>query len=237
MSENICISNVTKRFEDGFRVEINDLSLLRGRIYGLIGPNGAGKTTSMKCLCGLAKLDSGQILIDDHPMLLGNEETNRMLGTNFIDMEGLIGFTLQEIYDEQKFYFGLSSIPTLESLLQQVELNVETTFYFDNMSLGMKQRFLLVLTFLHNPQVVFLDEPFNGLDPDGHRLFVKLIKHYSQECIIVISSHGLNDLEGFIHAAIFIENGYVKDTKSIETITNTYNGGLSDYYDRQKTIV
>lgn len=237
MGKNMCITNLTKQFEDGFRIEIKELSLSCGRIYGLIGPNGAGKTTSMKCLCGLVNLDSGQISIDGQPISLKKEETKRIVGTNFIDMDGLSGFTLQEIYDEQKFYLELSSIPSLENLLQQVELNVVPSLLFEKMSLGMKQRFLLALSFLHKPQIVFLDEPFNGLDPDGHRLFVNLIKRYSQDCIIVISSHGLNDLEEFIHSAIFIENGYVKDTLSIETIVHTYNGGLSDYYDRQKTLI
>lgn len=102
------------------------------------------------------------------------------------------------------------------------------------MSLGMKQRFLLGMATIHNPSIILLDEPFNGLDPDGVDLFIRNIKELSEDRILIISSHVLRDLELFLDEIIFIDQGIVKESKSMIEIEQEYEKGLKEYYDEQK---
>ena len=102
------------------------------------------------------------------------------------------------------------------------------------MSLGMKQRFLLGLATAHNPSLVLLDEPFNGLDPDGVELFIENVKTLSENRVLIISSHILRDMETFLDDVIFIEKGNVQEPKSMVEIREEYREGLKEYYDEQK---
>jgi ABC-2 type transport system ATP-binding protein len=215
---------------------VENLTLDATKIYGLVGPNGAGKTTLMKSLCGLLVADSASIFLDDLPLDLSDRQLLKKIGTNFSDMTSLNDLTLIEIYRDHLFYYDIENAISLERLLDDVKLTVNPDLKFGKMSLGMKQRFLLGLTFLHQPDIVILDEPFNGLDPDGVVLFINIIKSFLEDRIILISSHQLSELESFVDEVIFIDNGKTKNTSSIDTIKSSYQGGLKAYYAEQKLI-
>ncbi|EKJ5046740.1 ABC transporter ATP-binding protein, partial [Enterococcus faecalis] len=86
----------------------------------------------------------------------------------------------------------------------------------------------------HNPSLVLLDEPFNGLDPDGVELFIENVKTLSENRVLIISSHILRDMETFLDDVIFIEKGNVQEPKSMVEIREEYREGLKEYYDEQK---
>lgn len=98
----------------------------------------------------------------------------------------------------------------------------------------MKQKVLLGLATAHNPSLVLLDEPFNGLDPDGVELFIENVKTLSENRVLIISSHILRDMETFLDDVIFIEKGNVQEPKSMVEIREEYREGLKEYYDEQK---
>lgn len=229
------ITELYKTTSEHFRLNIEQLDLYSDTIYGLIGPNGSGKTTLLKCICGLLIPDSGTINYTDDLSQAPAMIDLGMIGTNFIDLDGLNSLSLDEIYWDQVVYHHLLDPPLLQELLNDVALNVSGTLIFRKMSLGMKQRFMLGISLLSDPQIILLDEPFNGLDPDGVQLFIECLKSQINDRIIVISSHGLEDLETFIHSVIFIENGEPREPLLLETIKNKGMGGLRDYYDKQKS--
>ncbi|MFC6347575.1 ABC transporter ATP-binding protein [Vagococcus carniphilus] len=232
--QTIKINNLHKNLSDSFNLIVNDLNLEVGKIYGLVGPNGAGKTTLMKCLCGLLRPDDGMFEIDDEKVEVADSKILSQVGTNFVNSDSLKGFSLEDIYNDHVFYYGLNNLITIEKLLDEVGLSVNKKMKFNTMSLGMKQRFLLGLSTVHNPSLVLLDEPFNGLDPDGVDLFIENVRSLSKGRVLIVSSHVLRDMETFLDDVIFIERGKVLKAKPMHEIRNEYKEGLKDYYDEQK---
>lgn len=232
--QQIHINKLYKQINNTFNLNVESLNLEAGKVYGLIGPNGAGKTTIMKCLCGLLRPEYGQIEMDDKLIDVQNIDLLNTIGTNFINMDSLKGVSLDDIYQDHIFYYGLRQSKSINELLRDVDLNVGGATLFNTMSLGMKQRFLLGLSTLHDPSLILLDEPFNGLDPDGVDLFIAHVKSLSENRVIVISSHVLRDMETFLDEVIFIENGNIMKTTSMSDIRGDYKDGLKDYYDEQK---
>lgn len=232
--ETINIKQLIKTMKSSFSLNVSNLDLHSGKIYGLVGPNGSGKTTFMKCLCGLLTPDNGYLILDGHQIDVTGNTTLATIGTNFVNSDSLKGFSLNEIYRDHVFYYGVDNSISVEQLLKDVGLDVNKELSFDQMSLGMKQRFLLGMATVHNPSIILLDEPFNGLDPDGVDLFIKNIKELSKSRVLIISSHVLRDLELFLDEVIFIESGNIKKVKSMIDIRQEYEKGLKDYYDEQK---
>lgn len=232
--KNFNIKELIKSTNDSFTLNVKNIELQPGTIYGLVGPNGAGKTTFMKCLCGLFRPDSGFLEIDNRKVATSDMDLLSTVGTNFVNSDSLRGFSLNEIYNDHIFYYSVKLPPTIEELINDVGLNVTKELHFNKMSLGMKQRFLLGMATIHNPSIILLDELFNGLDPDGVDLFIRNIKELSEDRILIISSHVLRDLELFLDEIIFIDQGIVKESKSMIEIEQEYEKGLKEYYDEQK---
>lgn len=232
--QTININNLYKKVSDTFNLKVDQLDLEVGKIYGLVGPNGAGKTTLMKCLCSLLRPDSGILKIDNRQVEIADPKILLQVGTNFVNSDSLNGFMLEDIYNDHAFYYKLKNLLMIETLLMDVGLNVNKKRKFNTMSLGMKQRFLLGLATTHNPSLVLLDEPFNGLDPDGVELFIENVKTLSENRVLIISSHILRDMETFLDDVIFIEKGNVQEPKSMVEIREEYREGLKEYYDEQK---
>ncbi|MFC0613906.1 ATP-binding cassette domain-containing protein [Enterococcus faecalis] len=232
--QTININNLYKKVSDTFNLKVDQLDLEVGKIYGLVGPNGAGKTTLMKCLCSLLRPDSGILKIDNRQVEIADPKILLQVGTNFVNSDSLNGFMLEDIYNDHAFYYKLKNLLMIETLLMDVGLNVNKKRKFNTMSLGMKQRFLLGLATAHNPSLVLLDEPFNGLDTDGVELFIENVKTLSENRVLIISSHILRDMETFLDDVIFIEKGNVQEPKSMVEIREEYREGLKEYYDEQK---
>ncbi|EPI00499.1 ABC transporter, ATP-binding protein [Enterococcus faecalis 13-SD-W-01] len=227
------ISELVKNIEAGFCLDIKYLEFENGKIYGLTGSNGAGKTTFLKCLCGLLIPDGGNIDFAD-PKLNDPEKILKNIGANFTNIDSLENFTLNELYKDHVFYYGVKNAVSLQELLSSVGLNLNKEIRFGKLSLGMKQRFLFGLSMLHEPSLVLLDEPFNGLDPDGKMLFIEFIKKNSMNRVMIISGHDLADLETVIDEVIFIKDGKVKDICTIQEIQHNFTKGLKGYYEKQK---
>lgn len=228
------ISNLTKVTKQKTLLKDVNLSLSSHQIYGLIGGNGAGKTTLFRCLLGLSS-STGQIFLDDiaitednMPMFL------RKVGAVFPFPDSYDTFTVKEIVDDHLQYYHCSSID-VENYLKKFGLNVSLGNKISMFSLGMKQRLNIALACLHDPEIMILDEPFNGLDREGIALLQNLLVEYKQKGkIIMISSHSFSELESISDQIIMIQNGEILATSSVEELKRKGFEHLEDFYQELK---
>ena len=188
--------NLTKQY--GPQKSVADLSIhvKRGRIYGLLGRNGAGKTTTMKMLLGLTKPTSGEVRIWGNP-LQGNEKKILPRIGSLIESPGFYpNLTAAENLRIFAILRGVPNGHAIRDALDLVGLPYKDKKLFSQYSLGMKQRLAIALAIMHDPELLILDEPINGLDPIGIaevRSFIRELCDTGGKTIL-ISSHILSEI-------------------------------------------
>jgi ABC-2 type transport system ATP-binding protein len=202
------------------------LTVEEGEIFGFLGPNGAGKTTTLKMLMGLVFPTAG---------------TARILGREWTDPEvkAQIGFLPEQPYfydyltaHELLDYYGqLSGVPgkdrkrRVEEMLQRVGLTEVKGMQLRKFSKGMLQRVGIAQAILHNPKVVFFDEPMSGLDPLGRREVRDLIEQLKQEGrTVFFSTHILSDAEALCDRVAIIHKGELRGVGAVADLTSTVQG-------------
>ena len=219
----IRLENITKAYGSRVVVDNVSFSINSGEILGFIGPNGAGKSTVIKMITGLASIDSGEIFISGRSVKKNFEKAIENVGA-IIESPDL--YKHMSGYQNLKFFAKLSNKPINKSkILSTAKLvGLDNRIYdkFGKYSLGMKQRLGIAQAILHNPKLIILDEPTNGLDAQGiveMRLFLKSLAREEQVAIL-ISSHILSELENLCDNFAIINNGRIVEFKSIEDISN-----------------
>lgn len=234
--KRILAENIYKSIKGVEILKAANMELESGEICALIGPNGAGKTTLIKCLLGLMKIDTGKIEING--VLLDEKSRVEILpyvGAVLQYPEYIAKMTIKEFFKEHFFYLSKEPVRPIEEILQEVELNVSLETKIKELSLGMKQRLLLASALSHNPNILVLDEPFNGLDVDGIVTIKTILKRlHLQGTTILIASHSLKELEDVATSTIFIMNGKTESKKYMEDILCKCEGGLQQYYQALK---
>ena len=185
------INNLTKQY--GSQIAVNNLSITveSGQIYGFLGRNGAGKTTTIRMLLGLIKPTKGNIKIFEKEFESNKTEILKNIGA-MVETPGFYSnLTAKENLTINAKILGIQKENAIEEVLEIVGLASEKVKLFKNYSLGMKQRLGIARALLHNPELLILDEPTNGLDPIGIKEIRKLIKDLAQSrnITILISSH------------------------------------------------
>lgn len=223
--EVLKIDNVTKKF--GKRIAVNSLSLIinEGEIFGFLGPNGAGKTTTIKMITGLAKIDSGDIFICGHSIKNEFEKAISYVGGIIENPEMYKNFSGIE---NLKYYANLYNNITkkrIEDIINIVGLTDRIKDKVYTYSLGMKQRLGIAQAILHSPKLLILDEPTNGLDPEGIIEMRKLLKKIAKQekVAIFISSHNLLEIEQICDTIGIINKGILKQVDSIEKLKKQAN--------------
>lgn len=181
-------------------------------ITGLLGPNGAGKSTLLKLITGQIRPSLGQVFIDGQPVR-GNTQLFFRLGycpepdTFF---EGLTGWQFLYWLLRLHHYPEKKAADRAEEMLHLVELGADGHRPIRSYSRGMRQRLKLAQALAHQPEILILDEPLNGLDPLGKRKMIRLIRDYGREGrLIVVSSHILPEIEALTRQIILIHQGKV----------------------------
>lgn len=187
------IKNVTKKFGDFAAIENLSLNVGNTSVYGLVGYNGSGKTTLLKTVAGIYKADGGEILIDGINVF-DSDETKKKL---FFVPDDIWFEPFSTIEKMAKFYCGY--YPDFSFELMDKLCNVfglDKNAKLNSFSKGMQRQAELILALSTNPQILLLDESFDGLDPAKRSLMNKMLIEYSaeRECSIIISSHNLHEL-------------------------------------------
>ena len=188
--------NLTKKYGSQASVSHLNIHVKKGRIYGLLGRNGAGKTTTMRMLLGLTAPTSGEVTIFGKPFQ-GNEKNILPRIGCLIESPGfypnLTGTENLKIFAELR---GLRSPQYIKNALELVNLPYRDKKLFSQYSLGMKQRLAIALAVMHNPELLILDEPINGLDPIGIaevRDFIRELCHILSEISLLADDVGIID--------------------------------------------
>lgn len=239
MAENIIeIQNITKKYKGADFYSVNGISLLikKGEIFGLIGPNGAGKTTLISMLCGLVKPTSGNYTISGLSAEHQNEEIQKIIG--IVPQEYALYPTLTA--RENLMYFGSLYGLKKEILVKKIVeglKRVGLTEFADrkikHFSGGMKRRCNLLAGILHDPKVLFLDEPTVGVDVQSRKLIIDYLKELnSNGMTIIYTSHHLNEAEDFCtHIAIVDQGKIFVEGSPKELIAQTENArNLEDVF-------
>lgn len=230
MSKNIVLEtkNIWKKV--GHHVIVNDVSLklYEGDILGFIGPNGAGKTTTIKLMLGLQNLNGGIVKISNFDL---KEEFAKAISNVGAIIENPDHYMYMSGYDNLKIAAKLYKVPESRILEVTKIVGLEDKIYdkVKNYSLGMRQRLGIAQAIIHKPRLLILDEPMNGLDPDGIKDLKELLKRLASEekMAILVSSHLLSELENFCNRiAILYKGKIIKDLEFNEI--NTYQE-KSDY--------
>nr|WP_288824246.1 ABC transporter ATP-binding protein [uncultured Clostridium sp.] len=212
--------NLTKQYGDQKSVNNLNLHVKQGRIYGLLGRNGAGKTTTMKLLLNLITPSSGEIRIFGKNI---KEDAKKILPRigSLIEAPGF--YPNLTGTENLKIFALLRGTPTrnaVQSALEIVGLPYHDKKLFSQYSLGMKQRLAIALAIMHDPELLILDEPINGLDPIGIaeiRSFIRDLCHLKKKTIL-ISSHILSEISLLADDIGIIDHGVLLEEESLSEL-------------------
>lgn len=212
--------NLHKSFRKKEILKDVSLEICSGDILGFIGPNGAGKTTTIKLILGLQKIGSGKVIINGFDIQKNFEKAIAKVGA-IIENPDL--YMYMSGYDNLKLISNLYpnvDEARINEVIKLVGLENRINDKVSKYSLGMRQRLGVAQAILHKPNLLILDEPTNGLDPEGikdlRELLVKLAK--DENMGILISSHNLAELESFCNKVSIIKNGVIVETSDLETV-------------------
>lgn len=227
MSDIICVDGLIKEYAGIKVVDGVSFSVNKGEIYGLLGRNGAGKTTIMKILLGLANPTSGKVSILGKDMSVNSEKKVLKKVGCIIENPGfysnLTGTENLEIFAKLR---GLDQ-DSVKKALELVNLPYKDKKLFSKYSLGMKQRLAIANAIMHNPEILVLDEPTNGLDPIGIAEVRELLKKFKESGIsILISSHILSELENVADRISIIDFGKMIEEINMKEWKNKQNSDI-----------
>jgi len=206
------VKNLTKKFGDFTAVDHVSFTIEKGEIFGFLGPNGAGKSTTIRMLCAILRPTSGSGWVGGYNLVTQPEEIKKIIGYMSQKFTLYQDLTVEENID---FYGGIHRLPLAVKkerkkwVLAMAGLQGREHSLTRNLSGGWKQRLALGCAILHQPQILFLDEPTSSVDPHSRRDFWHLINHLSEDgTTIFVTSHYMDEVER-CHRLAIIHSGKI----------------------------
>jgi len=226
LSELLRTEKLSRRYGSKYALKEADIHIRQGDIYGLIGRNGAGKTTLLKLINSQIRPTSGQVVMKGQPMAYGMPLVR--LGA-LVESPGF--YPDYSAYDNLRFQalaLGRREKGLIERLLKLVELQDTGKKTAKQFSLGMKQRLGIALAMLNDPELLLLDEPINGMDPQGIKDIRELLVRLNREqgVTILISSHILDELSKFATTYGIIKDGLLVTEFSRDELERRNTSGI-----------
>ena len=236
------VNNISKSYNEVLAVDQVSFSINKGEVLGLLGHNGAGKTTIMKMLTGFLSPDTGTINI-----------SNMSVSTNTLDIQKIIGYlpencpvwsemSIIEYLDFQlslKNIYGENKKKLINDAIDRTNIRDRVFDSISSLSRGYRQRVGVAQAIMHNPEVIILDEPTNGLDPTQILSMRNLIKDLSTSSTVILSTHVLQEVEAVCDRVIIIGNGKklwdnpIKMQENSHQILFVTNSSISKLLDSQ----
>lgn len=225
IDKSISVRGLTKKFGDFTAVDHISFDVAKGEIFGFLGANGAGKTTAMRILCGLSLPTSGEGTVAGFDIRTGQEEIKKHIGymsqrfTLYPDLKvcenielfgGIYGLNDRQIEEKRR------------SMLQRLGLDEVSNMYVKEMPLGWKQKLAFSIAMIHDPEILFLDEPTGGVDPKTRRNFWDMINEAAESGITVfVTTHYMDEAEYCDRVSIMVD-GRIEDLDSPVALKKKY---------------
>lgn len=223
MKNMISCYDLTKKYQDFTAVDTVSIEIDCGKVFGMLGPNGAGKTTLIKMLTGQTTPTSGSGSVAGFDILTQRKEIHRAIG---------IVFDNPNLYDEMSGYqnlvfaarlYGVAK-PNIDNLLKKFTLEQSAHKKVKTYSKGMKQKLLIARALLHDPRILFLDEPTTGLDPHAAKVLRELILELArQDLTIFLTTHYISEADYLCDQVAFIDRGEIIATGSPESLKQEHS--------------
>ena len=218
-------TNLKKSFDQFIAVDNIDLSVSRGEVVGFLGPNGAGKSTTMKMLTGFLEPDNGEIFINNI-----NLKSDPLKAKEYIGYlpEGAPSYSDMIVADFLSFIGKMRGLShnslnnRLEEMANQINLKEMWNRPIETLSKGFKRRVGIAQALIHDPDILILDEPTDGLDPNQKHEMRNLIKKISTNKAIVISTHILEEVEAVCSRAVIIADGKLLANDTPKNLENKF---------------
>ncbi|MDX8389019.1 MAG: ATP-binding cassette domain-containing protein [Mariprofundaceae bacterium] len=210
MSVIVEVKNLSKSFGAFIAVDQLSLSLQRGEVLGFLGPNGAGKSTAMKMITGFLPPTSGQVKVCGHDIEQSPIQVKSVIGYLPEGAPAYGDMTAKSFLDfiaEVRGLTGKKKQQSIEAAIEKTHLNSVLHKSIDTLSKGFKRRLGLAQAILHDPEVLVLDEPTDGLDPNQKHEVRELLKEMAKDKAIIISTHILEEVGAICTRAIIIAQG------------------------------
>jgi ABC-2 type transport system ATP-binding protein len=219
------VDSITKLY--GQFVAVNGLSFAvqPGEVMGLVGPNGAGKTTTLRCLAGIIPPTRGSIRVCGHDLIANPIQAKRTLAL-FTDEPRLFDYLTvdQHLAFTARIYQVGDCQSKADRLLEELELSGKRSCLPGELSRGMKQKLVIACGLLHDPKVIYFDEPLTGLDPIGiRRMKDSILKRAREGAAIIISSHLLHLVQEICSHILILKNGLKVGSGTIQEIARQYS--------------
>jgi len=224
----LCLANLRKSYGDIEAVKDLSLEVLRGEVFGFLGPNGAGKTTTIRMICGLLKADDGEIRIDGTALRQDVRSCRRRIG--LCPQELVIWETLTCL--EQLVFVGTQydlayrdARRRASELLDILGLSEKRNRLAKTLSGGMKRRLNLALALVHDPELLVLDEPQAGLDPQSRVMVREYILFLAQEKTVLLTTHEMDEADRLAGRIGIIDHGRLLVLDTPERLKEKHAGG------------
>ena len=216
------IKHLTKKFGEQTALDNINIHINSNEIIGLLGPNGAGKSTLMKSIVGALKIDDGQINFNNQDITLNEIESKKKIG--FLPENNPLYFEMY-IKEYLNFVAEIHKIPQsrVSEVIEKVGLTPEISKKIGQLSKGYKQRVGLAQAILHEPDLLILDEPTNGLDPNQIIDIRNVIKEIGQKKTVILSTHIMQEVEALCSRVILKKKKKIVQDSPIEEFKNHFS--------------
>jgi len=235
-SAMIRAQNISRRYGDFTAVDDVSFNINAGEIVGLLGHNGAGKTTIMKMLTGYIEPSSGTIAIDNMP-----------LGDNADEIQQLIGYLPENlpvypemiVLDYLYYCAKVRNIPSdkqddcIKETIRKTELESKALSPISTLSRGFKQRVGVAQALIHQPKILIMDEPTNGLDPHQTQQMRALIRGLAKQATVIISTHIMQEVDALCDRVLILDSGQLAVDQTMETLRRSDTIALQTSADLQ----
>jgi len=212
MPEDVVLSvaGLTKSYGDVAAVRDLSLEVRRGEVFGLLGPNGAGKTTTVQIVCGLLRPDSGTIALNGRPILQAGSQWRRSLGLCPQDLVIWESLTCLEQLNIMGQLYDVAPVASRRRALELLDvfgLSEKGRRLAKTLSGGMKRRLNIALALMHEPEILILDEPQAGLDPQSRILVREYIRSLAPLTTVILTTHDMDEADRLSHRVAIVDHG------------------------------
>jgi ABC-2 type transport system ATP-binding protein len=226
------IKNISKKYNAQIALSDICFSLKKGDIVGFLGPNGAGKTTLMKIITSTLKQDMGSVSINGLDTIENELDTKAQIGYLAENNPLYNEMYVTEYLDFIASIYNLSDKKQkIESIINKTGLDLEKSKKIEQLSKGYKQRVGLAAALVHNPDILILDEPTTGLDPNQLVEIRNLIKETGKDKIVLLSTHIMQEIPKICNKIIIINKGKIVDNRDMDEF-NSLKLNLEDHFQK-----